>query len=266
MTRPIARTVRRRGRSRRAGSRRPGCRSPLPPTAQVAKVAPQKLPVAWPRDELVVAGVIGVGVEPDVAADTLQADLRGVGGLERQIGIADLEGLLRVVRTAGEQFQRARRALDPLQRQARLQIGGADRLMTPTLRLVGRKSDRDGELAGAFGGGEIVRRKSKRGAGDIDGFDAGGKLSAQRVGVTHLFEEISGGGRGLGRQQDCLAKRVEALIGALQADDAGQRAERVATGWLSTSSLPSVWRFLNVAPMVWKFPKAVWLRSISSCR
>src|SRR4029077_14993134 len=44
-----------------------------------------------PEDEVVVAGVIGLAVEPEFSVHPLEADLGGLGGLDLQAGIADLE-------------------------------------------------------------------------------------------------------------------------------------------------------------------------------
>ena len=67
------------------------------------------------EDEVVVAGVVGLAVEAEVALGPLEADLDGLGGLDGEAGIADVEGLRRVVRALGEQLDRPRRALDALQ-------------------------------------------------------------------------------------------------------------------------------------------------------
>ena len=67
-----------------------------------------------PEDEVVVLRVVDLGVEAERAVDALEPDLGGVGGLDLQAGITDLEGGGRIVRAMGEQLERGRRPLDPL--------------------------------------------------------------------------------------------------------------------------------------------------------
>jgi len=60
---------------------------------RVAEIAGRLL-----EDEVVVAGVIGLAVETEFSLGALEADLDGLGGLDDQAGIADVEGLRRVMR------------------------------------------------------------------------------------------------------------------------------------------------------------------------
>ena len=177
------------------------------------------------KDEVVVAGVIGLGIEAECPVDALEADLDILGGLDGEAGIADVEGLGGVVRALGEQLERARRALDALQVQARHQVrrqvlddAEADALRQKcevrgrSLRIVRRRQE--------------VRRKRHRGAGDVVPLDAARQLRSQRRRVLHLVEEISGGGPGAGGKEESLARRVELAVADLRADEAGQGADR----------------------------------------
>ena len=66
------------------------------------------------KDEVVVIGVIGLGVEAEIALDALQPELGSVAGFDFQVRIADLERAGRVVRAVGKKLERGRRALDAL--------------------------------------------------------------------------------------------------------------------------------------------------------
>jgi phosphatidylglycerophosphate synthase len=66
------------------------------------------------RDVLIVRTVTII----NLAVGALEPDLGGVGGLDLQAGIADLERTRRVMSPMSEQLERGRRPLDPLHRRA----------------------------------------------------------------------------------------------------------------------------------------------------
>ena len=68
------------------------------------------------EDEVLELGAIGRDVEAEVALRPLEADLEGVGRLDRQVGSADLEGGRGVVRPLVEELGGIGRALDVLRR------------------------------------------------------------------------------------------------------------------------------------------------------
>jgi hypothetical protein len=76
-----------------------------------------------PENEVVVVGVIDLGVEAEIALETTQAELGAVGAFFLEGGVADLECARRVVGPVREQLERARRPLDALHRGARLHPG-----------------------------------------------------------------------------------------------------------------------------------------------
>src|SRR5262245_36035696 len=84
------------------------------PLPQVAKLAPQRMPVA----EVVVIGVVDLGVEAEIALEPQQPQLGGVGGFFLQGGVADIEGAGGVVGAVGEELERGGRALNALHRGA----------------------------------------------------------------------------------------------------------------------------------------------------
>ena len=71
-----------------------------------------------PEDEVVVLGVVDLGVEAERAVDALEPELGGIGGLDLQARIADLERAGRVMSAMGEQLERGGRTLDALHRRA----------------------------------------------------------------------------------------------------------------------------------------------------
>ncbi len=76
------------------------------------------------EDEAVKAGVVGGQLEPERPHGATDAGFDRVRDLDLEIGIADVEGLGRVVHAAREQFGRFRGALDILAGQAADQVPG----------------------------------------------------------------------------------------------------------------------------------------------
>ena len=88
------------------------------PVPQVANSAPHRMPVACRKMKLSYLRVVDLGVEAERAVDALEADLGGVGGLDLQARIADLERAGCVMSAMGEQLERGGRPLDALHRRA----------------------------------------------------------------------------------------------------------------------------------------------------
>ena len=70
-----------------------------------------------PEDEVVVLGVVDLGVEAERAVDALEPELGGIGSLNLQAGIADLECARRVMSAMSEQLERGGRTFDALHRR-----------------------------------------------------------------------------------------------------------------------------------------------------
>ena len=71
-----------------------------------------------PEDEVVVAGIERLGVETKTSLRPLEADFGGVGGLDFQVRIADLERAGCVMGAVGEELEHGGRPLDALKGRA----------------------------------------------------------------------------------------------------------------------------------------------------
>jgi len=80
-------------------------------------------PGRLPKDEVVVVSVIDFAIEAEVAVRPLQTELGAVCAFDFQRRVADVERAGCVVGAMGEELERAGRALNPLDRRARLHPG-----------------------------------------------------------------------------------------------------------------------------------------------
>ena len=178
------------------------------------------------EDVVVEAGVVGLGVKAEIPLRALEADLDVLGGLDREAGIADVEGLGGVVRALGEQLGRARRAFDALQVQACHQVGWQVLDDAEAHALRREIAGRPGVLPGSSGGGRKPAGKSTAVPAMLRPSMRPASCVRNVRQVLHFVEEIAGDGPGAGRKQQRLAGSIEPLMARLCADDAGQRAER----------------------------------------